>query len=160
MFSWNFYKWFFSYFKELYHLHIVASVFFSPCASTCYGSVAGISRGRLPWHLVILFLCWHLDICVWDDYKSRYWFLGLCCLDRLFLALFSVLSMNFWRVWGLCGACFIGLLSCYVHSECLLVLEAGIYQRIRERRLEGDICGPRRLGRVGGRLTGVPLQHL
>lgn len=68
-----------------------------------------------------------------------------------FFALFSVLSMNFWRVWGLCGACFLGLLSCYVHSECLLVLEAGIYQRIRERRLEGDICGPRRLSKVGGR---------
>lgn len=133
---------------------------FSPCASTCYGSVAGISRGILPWHLMILFWYWHPDICVWGDYKSRYRFLGLSCLDGFFLASFSVLSMNFWRMWGLCGACFIDLLSCYVHSERLLVLEARIYQRIGERRLEGDICGPRRLGRVGGRLTGVPLQHL
>lgn len=72
--------------------------------------------------------------------------------------LLSVLSVDFWRLWWLWVACFTGLLSCYVQSEFLLVLEVGIQQRVGGRSDRGGICGIPRCGQSRKKAKpGVPL---
>jgi hypothetical protein len=76
-------------------------------------ALLGSTRDIVLWVLLIVFLCWHIGICVWDDWNSRYWYLVLTLLTLWGLAS-VVLSGSFWDPvkcshWGLGLNVFLGI---------------------------------------------------
>jgi hypothetical protein len=55
----------------------------------------GSSRDTLSWLLLIVFLCWYLGTCVWEDFNSRYWYLLFSLLGVLLPGLCSPLLQLF-----------------------------------------------------------------
>lgn len=83
----SFFKGFIDFlFKDFCHLHKVGFKVILLCFScigifrTCSHSIACSSCATLFW----LLLMWCLDIWIWDDYRSRCWYLSLSLLSGYF----------------------------------------------------------------------------
>lgn len=88
-------------FKDLFHLHkIDFKVIFSCFSCSEYSRIVVVEQldsagAILQQLLLIVFLHWHLGLCIWDDCRSRYEFHSLSQLDGCSVPWFLFLFFSF-----------------------------------------------------------------
>lgn len=126
------------FFKSLNYLHIFGfNVFFSCALAMLKYSKPDVlkylisNRDVFSWLLLIAFLWWHLGIWIWNDYRTKYWFLDLSFLEGKYFVLRFHFSLFIFRICWIC--CVLGQ-AC---SAVMFMENSCLYWSLGAARLRG-----------------------